>query len=271
MCVADMHTHSEWSHDSVCPIEEMCKAQIARGTRYLAVTDHCDGWFFSSRDVFTPVQRSYETVQTLKVKYAGPIELLAGVEISEGYWYPDFGPKAETLCDYDLIIGSVHCVEFEGKREPYSIVDFSKMDTNALHAYLDAYFNHIFTMLDRSDFDVLAHLTCPLRYIVGKFGRAVDMARYADTIEAILRAVIEQGKALEINTSSYGVMGEFMPSTDILRRYFEMGGRLITIGSDAHASENAAQYFDEAIDTLKAIGFTHIYYYKGRKAYPIEI
>ena len=267
----DLHTHSEHSHDSVCPIEDMCKAQIAKGTKYWAVTDHCDGWFFTEWNVFEPIRRSYDTVQALKPKYADQIELLSGVEISEGFWYPDFGSVAEKLCDYDFIIGSAHAVRFNGERTPYSMVDFSQLDSATVHAYLDTYFDEVQVMFDQSDFDVLAHLTCPLRYITGKYGHAVDMTRYADKMTAILRRTIDEGKALEVNTSCYGSMGVWMPTADIIRQYYELGGRLITVGSDAHVTEHAASYIPQALAMLKEIGFEHVYYYKGRKPYSVGI
>ena len=267
----DMHTHSESSHDSVCEIEDMCKAQIARGTKFMAVTDHCDGLFFKSRDVLTPIKTAYDTVQRLKEIYGDRIELLSGIELSEGFWYPDFGSVAEKLCDYDVIVGSVHCILFRDIDTAYAWVDFSKMDIDTVHAYLDMYFDVVQKMFDESDFDILAHLTCPLRYIVGKYGYQVDMTRYADKITAILQRTIDEGKALEVNTSCYGSMGVWMPTADIVRQYFEMGGRLLTVGSDAHVPENAAAYVPEALAMLKEIGFEHVYYFKGRKPYPIAI
>lgn len=269
--VVDMHTHSEYSHDSVCPVEEMCLAQLHRGTDIFAVTDHCDVFAFERYDIFEPIQKAWETVQRLKEAYRGRIQILSGVEIGEGFWFPELLKKVETLCPYDVIIGSVHCVRFGELTKAYSRIDFTEFSPEAVSAYLDAYFEDILSMIDMTDFDVLAHLTCPLRYITGKFGIAVDLTRFQERIHRILEKIIARGIALEVNTSAYGVMGEFMPGEDIVRQYYDMGGRLVTVGSDAHVAANAANYIPEAVEMLKSIGFRQIYYYQGRQPQGIPI
>ena len=85
--MVDLHTHSEFSHDSVCKIEDMCLAQIARGTKVMAVTDHCDGWFFTERDVFAPIRQSVETVKALDSLLAIPSE--AGAHEIEFVYRPN--------------------------------------------------------------------------------------------------------------------------------------------------------------------------------------
>ena len=83
--------------------------------------------------------------------------------------------------------------------------------------------------------------------------------------------IIKKGIALEVNTSAYEVLNDFMPSAEILKKYYAMGGYLITLGSDAHIAKDAAMHFDKAIQILKTIGFSHIFYYKNRKPMQITI
>lgn len=236
----DMHTHSENSHDSVCKIEEMCQAQIKRGTQIMAVTDHCDVYSYGDYDIYTPIKRAYETVAELNEKYKGQIQLLSGVEISEG--------------DYS-----------------YSRMDFSGIPVQTIYEYLDTYFDDMMVMLDTTDIDVLTHLTCPLRYITGKYGIAIDLGRFSEKITKILQRIIDEEIALEVNTSSYGVLNDFMPCREIIKQYKEMGGYLITIGSDAHVVENAAVNFEKAAEFLKEIGIKEICYYKKRKRYACSL
>ena len=80
--IADMHTHSESSHDSVCPIEDMCLAQMEKGTNVMAVTDHGDIYSYNDYDIYTPIKKASETVQMLNEKYKDKMLLLSGVEIS---------------------------------------------------------------------------------------------------------------------------------------------------------------------------------------------
>lgn len=269
--IADMHTHSENSHDSVCPIEDMYLSERQKGTAVMAVTDHCDSSFSDDYDIFTPIKTAYSTVEKLNEKYGDKTMILAGIEIGESIWYPDEYKKASALCDYDVVIGSVHILKYKELTEPYSKIDFSAIEKSEVEKYLEAYFNDVLTTVDSIDFDILPHLTCPLRYINGKYKRQIDLTAYSEKIEEILKRIIKKGIALEVNTSSFGTLNDFMPSTEILKKYYDMGGYLITLGSDAHIAENASADFEKAIDTLKSIGFRNIYYYKKRKAYQITI
>ena len=268
---ADMHTHSEASHDSECDIEEMYLAQRERGTDIMAVTDHFDTASFKDYDVFSPLKKAEKRVRELNQKYNTEYPLLFGIEISEGCWYPEIYQKAQELAEYDVILGSVHLVQYKDLTMAYSKIDFSTLTQEEAKQYVDAYFDDILTMLEFADFDILAHLTCPLRYINGKYHTGIDVSAYQDKIDQILKTIIRKGIALEVNTSSLEVLGDFMPDREILKRYYDMGGYLITLGSDAHVSANASAHFAEAIQVVKEIGFRHIYYYKQRKIYQITI
>ena len=249
--IADMHTHSEFSHDSVCKIEEMCLSQIEKGTKIFAVTDHCDIFLFNEFDIYAPIKNAYNIVQELNKKHGDTCTILSGVEISEGFWYPKAYEKIHDLLPYDVIIGSVHCVKYEGYEAPYSSIDFSTLNEKQLYEFLDCYFDDMLTMLKSTDFDILAHLTCPIRYITGKYKINVNISKFQDKISKILKTIIEKNIALEINTSAFNTLNDFMPSEKIIRQYYNMGGRLITLASDAHISENVSNHFDKAIKLIK--------------------
>ena len=271
MQIADMHTHSEYSHDSSCPIEEMRKAQVEKGTNIFAVSDHFDTYAYKDYDIFTPIQKSFETVAKINEREEGKTLLLAGIEISEAFWHPNLYEKIKKLCDYDVVLGSVHFVRFDKIPVPYSIFDFSSTNKETRDAFLCAYFDDMEKLIDFTDMDILTHLTCPIRYITGKFGFAISMEKYQEKIDRILEKIISRNIALEINTSTFSKMGSFMPDEKIAKRYFDLGGRLLTLGSDAHQSENASGYFNDALQMLKTIGFPNIYYYKKRKAFPLPL
>lgn len=266
--VADMHTHSEASHDSTCKIEAMAHSQQEKGTDLFAVTDHFDTDSYNAYDVFTPIRSAFDKVRALNSEKPS---VLTGIEISEGFWHPDICEKALNMLEYDVIIGSVHLVKYKELTYAYSQIDFSLLEKAEIVAYLDAYFDDVLTMLDTVDFDILAHLTCPLRYISGKYGVELDMSVYAEKIEKILQKIISRGIALEVNTSSLEAYGILMPDEDILKKYYAMGGYLITLGSDAHTEDRASADFSEGISLLKKIGFRNAFYYKGRRPYQITI
>ncbi len=269
--IADMHTHSEYSHDSVCKIEDMCLSQIEKGTTIFAVTDHCDVLLFNDFDIYTPIKNAYDNVKALNEKYGEQCKILAGVEVSEGFWFPKQLEKLYNLAPFDVIIGSVHCVKYKNLTEAYSRIDFTNFSEEILYDYLDCYFNDVKTMILETDFDILAHLTCPIRYIKGKYGHNIDLDRYGDKITDILKSIIEKDIALEVNTSVFNTLNDFMPSKKIINQYYDMGGRLITLGSDAHIAENASINFDKAIKAVKEIGFENICYFQNRKLNKINI
>ena len=118
-------------------------------------------------------------------------------------------------------------------------------------------------MAERTEINAASHLTCPLRYINGKYKRGLDVSLFAKEIDEILAVLTERGIALEVNTSGIGTpFNDFMPDYEIVKRYYKMGGRLITIGSDAHISKNIANGFNNAAEMLESIGFLCYYYYR---------
>ncbi len=270
--VADMHTHSNHSHDCCEKMADTRAAQERAGTSFAAVTDHSDIGFYKTRDVFDCIYNSSQEVLTLNSRNDSSCRLLMGVEIGEGSFFPDKLRQVEKLCDYDVIIGSMHSQIRKGELEAYSKSDFSKYSDDEIDAYLKNYFADIKKMLEIADFDILAHLTCPLRYITGRYGKMTHIENYNDDIDDILKSIIKKGIALELNTSSLSLaLGDFIPDANILKRYRELGGYLITLGSDAHVKEEASANFTAALKHLKALGFENIYYFKKRRPYQCKI
>lgn len=268
---ADMHTHSENSHDSCCKIEDMVKAQIKRGSVFFAVTDHFDTDLYGKRDIFTPIKNAAAECRRLNEIYGGECTALCGVELGEGFWNDDAYRRIIELESYDVVLGSIHQVRFEDMTEAYARIDFSPLPKERIYAYLDAYFDDLLTMLESTDLDVLCHLTCPLRYINGKYGLGIDISPFESKIENILKKTIEKGVSLEVNTSTADLLSDYMPPRSIIEKYYNMGGRMVTLGSDAHKAQNAAKAFEQAVRDLKQMGFEHIYYYKNRKPCKIKI
>ncbi len=266
MALYDMHTHSEHSHDSQCPIADMAASQMARGIAGFAVTDHCDIEYHEALPLATMISASFADATAMNEQLDG-IEILRGVEIGEGFWCLPVAEQIAALQPYDVVIGSVHAVRFDGYTVPFSTIDFGAMGAETAGQYFDAYLDDMMTMLERTSPDILAHLTCPLRYMNGKYGLGIDCRRYAEKIERILQTVVARGIALEVNTSCVGGgYDELMPEDWIIARYAALGGTLVTVGSDAHVADHAAHAFDRALRCLKENGFENVYYYRNRHA-----
>ena len=257
--IFDCHTHTYFSHDSECDPYDSIKAANENNLAGFAITDHCDIDFCESTDVETPIKLSVECAHKMGKR------LLSGVEIGEGIWHKEKADEIISGNNFDIVLGSVHVVRYKNYAMPYSQIDFSTFSKIEIKQFLNTYFNDMLEMVENTDFDVLSHLTCPLRYITGKYKIEVDLNNYACKIERILKEIIDRGIALEVNTSCLGTnYNVLMPDLPIIKRYKELGGYLLTLGSDAHKAERVAYGFEYALNELSKLGFQNIYYYKNR-------
>ena len=262
--ICDMHVHSNNSHDARSTLDEICASAIGKGVGIIAITDHLDVVYSDRQDVFSCVRSSYTDAVAAGEKYKGEVEVLAGIEIGDAMLFPNFSSECANALDYDVIIGSIHTAPFDEWTAPYSLIDLSLMDDAEINKLMCKYFDDLDEMVAKCDFDIFAHLTCPLRYINGKYHRGVDISTYSDRIEKLLLDIIKRDLAFEVNTSGFGTPVGFMPDKDIVKRYVELGGKKITLGSDAHIADNIAKGFDEAIAMLKELGICEIYSFKKR-------
>ena len=261
-----MHIHSQSSHDSVATVSQMANACIEKGVYAFAITDHCDIQYYKECGVAKLIEGSVGEATLEGKNFEGKVKILKGIELGEGIWEKRYTDEILAKFDYDVIISSVHAVRYDGYTEPYSTIDFSKMTENQIDEYLCTYFDDVMQMVSELDFDIMAHLTCPLRYIVGKYHMCVDITKYEAQIRKILDYVVKNSISMEINTSGIGgFYNALMPDEWIIKMFFEMGGRFITLGSDAHIPSGVANAFEQVISYLKSLGFEGYYYYKKRK------
>ena len=143
-------------------------------------------------------------------------------------------------------------------------MDFSDESVDYMKL-LGEYFDWELKLAQWAQFDTLAHLTYPLRYVVGKYGKSVDMSRFAEIIDEILLELIKNKKSLEINTAGLRQpIGVTSPDESIVKRYKELGGELITIGSDAHYAEHLGAGIDKGYELALKCGFDKVAIYQDR-------
>lgn len=270
--LADTHVHSRFSHDSESRIEDICRAAQEKNIGVVCITDHADVKPHSDLQEMAQIRQA--VYREIKETACEGVELLVGIELACGGFYPDqsiFDRAAQTLLtvgQYDCVIGSVHSVGATSTARN----DYAAMSETELVAYMDRYFDAALAMLEYGKPDVLAHLTYPLRYINGKFGRGLDWRLLEPKIRLILQTVIQKGIALEINTSCLGTeYDQLLPNEEILKLYLQMGGQLLTLGSDAHKPERLGKGFTQTIRRLKQIGIDKLYYVKNRQFVAYEI
>ena len=262
----DTHIHTKNSIDSKQTIDEVCLSAIEKGLSSVSICDHADMWFIEERNTYNMLNTCIEEVKTAREKYFGKLKILQGIELSEYLYDTSLSQQLLGLCDFDVILGSVHCLKRVQEDAGFSDTDMSNFSSEEIHTFIYDYFSDMIGMIDAFDFDILTHLTLPLRYLNGNYKKGADISPYSETIEVILQKIIQKNIALEINTSGIDARyGDFLPHKEIIKKYKSMGGELITIGSDAHAPERVGYAFDKAKKMLSDIGFTHYYYYEKRK------
>lgn len=259
--IQDYHTHTFTSYDGQQTPAQLVASRAAAGITHLAITDHAD--FVSDlpaaeqlafqTGTFGPRQRWYE-----EEKEKGfPLQLAMGVEIGEGSFCPKAAEAFIKAFPFDFVIGSMH--RSDGCKDP-SGLDFSSFDYIPM---LDRYFEDMTGFVKWGQFDILGHITYPFRYI-SKIGLEPPRSRYTDAIAAILRQVIASGKGIEINVSTLHSGHPSMPSPEIAALYKDLGGELITVGTDDHRG-NYANLPAKGLEILRNSGFSHFTAYRQRR------
>ena len=263
----DCHIHTMASHDSRQTPEGACEAALGAGLAGIAFTDHADPFFFDRERTLENIKRSVGWVRETDKRYGGKLRVFHGIEMGEPLICPEKTDMLFSLSDYDVVLGSVHTVYLEDVDDSYSRINFDAdhADEGKIHRFLDKYFSQMLDMAERGDFDILTHLSCPLRYLNGKYCRGVTLDRHADVIDRILGVILGRSISLEINTSGIdAAYGDFMPMRSIVERYYALGGRMVTLGSDAHSSDRVGHGLAAAAEMLADIGFDGIYHYENR-------
>ena len=241
---ADFHTHSEHSFDGNHSVNSLCEFAVNKGIRYLAITDHCeiDAKNFDF-DIFC--ENQYKDTNNAKARFKADLNVYNGIELGQAVYNIPLAEKVLQYHNYDFVLGSIHNLE---NMEDFYFLDYNNFDVMEL---LNRYFDTVIKLCKWGNFDSLAHLTYPLRYICGKYKINVDLADYSDKIDTILKLLIKKDKALE--------------------RFKEFGGKYVTIGSDSHYKEKLGNYIEQGLDTLKKCGFDCFTIFENRKPKLIEI
>ena len=255
----DSHTHSEHSPDAAHSVDFLCESAIANGVLGIAVTDHCDIDGFDPQKLRMNIKYSNFDAIRARETFAGRLYVSAGIELGQPYANIDLAREIVAANRFDFLLGTQHSVPNSG--------DFSFMNYNETndHDLLVRYYTSILQTIELGLMDSLAHLTYPFRYINGFAHKNVPISRFDEYIEVVLKSLVEHGKGLEINTSGLrqGV-GETLPPLKYVRWFRELGGEIITIGSDAHRAEHIGANIADGMAVAEEAGFRYFAFFKER-------
>lgn len=262
--LADCHLHSSFSGDSETPMEQMILRGIELGLTHMCFTEHNDfdypllpdqteNPFLLNTDSYL-----YDLIH-YREKYKDKIKILFGVELGlQPHLMRENAVYAKSY-DFDFIIGSSHVCN---RMDPYYPSFYEGRSEE--EAYRE-YFSSILENIKKfSNFDVYGHLDYVVRY-GPNMDKEYSYGKYKDLFDKILELLIDKGKGIELNTGGIKKgLRDLHPCIDVLRRYRELGGEIITIGSDAHEPVHMADAFDRACDVLKECGFQYYTIFENR-------
>ncbi len=255
----DYHLHTTFSMDSKMAMENACHEAVRRGLAEICFTEHVDcvpedegAGFFNPAAYMSEVDRCRDL-------FDGSLTVRAGIEFGEPH---RFGHELERLLDgypWDFVIGSLHWVGPELVMTP----DYFDGKTQE-QAYL-AYFEEMLALVSVANIDIVGHLDVPKRYAVDRYG-LFDSCQFAEPIRAVLRTCVERGIGIEINTGTMRRTGnDPSPSPEVIGWYRELGGEILTLGSDGHRPAHMAYAFDQAVEFATQAGFSHVTLFERRQ------
>lgn len=263
----DLHVHTDNSPDGNHSPMFICERAEFDGMRAIALTDHCEVDAYKTEHYNKRVQQAYFECSKAQSAFCGKVLVLRGIELGQPHYDKATAAAILGKREYDVVIGSVH--NLRGRADFYFTESFKPEE---VHALLTEYFDELLNMLEWGNFDVLAHLTYPLRYFYAKSGISVDLDAYKSQIDEILKRAAETDKALEINTAGLRQpIGKLSPEFETVKRFHELGGKYVTYGSDAHYAEDVGKGMAEAYDVMLAAGFAELTMFQQRTPLQMKI
>ena len=257
----DCHLHTEFSYDCRMPIKAICEISLAHGMKGICLTDHVEIHPKNKEHEHLPDYPAYKaSFEEAKASYGDRLEMSRGIELGLADDINEQNLAEIKKAEPDFIIGSVHYVDGQ---EIYT-GEFSSGKTRE-EAYL-YYLETVLRQVKTHDyFSVLGHLDMVLRDHSFE-NRSFDRAEFFLLVDDILKNLIESGRGIEVNSSGWGYgLGGPHPSARIIKRYKELGGTIITTGSDSHRFASVNKDIATATLLLKDLGFESVSYFHNLK------
>ncbi|MCI2105571.1 MAG: PHP domain-containing protein [Intestinimonas sp.] len=262
MYYSDYHTHTLLSPDSDTPLPLMAQTALDMGLSEICVTDHYDT-LEPMGDRSAPFEWAPAVAQIREnqAQFAGKLVIKLGLELGSGHLDRSVLVSAPDALDF--VLGSIHnrSEAAGGMDFFYDVPEDAYQTEKGCYTALDDYVSSLEALAPLPVYDVMAHLIYPLRYMQPKCP-AVTMDRYAGRIRDLLATVIRSGRGMELNTYRGRTLAEWAPW---LRMYRELGGEIVTVGSDAHRPNGMGQGIREAYELLTQCGFRYVCTYDRRK------
>jgi histidinol-phosphatase (PHP family) len=262
MYVMDYHHHTNHSFDSTASMVEVCKKAIENGIQEICFTEHFSVNPLAPTYGHIVFEKYLNEIRYCQKKFHSQLIIRAGIELCEPHLLKDQYDETLTPLDLDFILGSVHNLNNQKLR--------LALKEDHPTAY-ERYFKELYHMISTADIDIIAHFDLMKRYAYKEHGLYV-FHEYQEIIEQIVKKAIDRNIGMEINTSGLRTgLKQTFPSVEIIQLYKELGGEILTIGSDSHTVDDVGGNFSEAVSLAKDCGFNYIYTFEKRKPIAVKI
>lgn len=255
----DCHMHTKLSTDSTMNAEDACEAAIELGLKGIAFTDHLD-INFPEGEFLIDFNQYFSEIASVREKYQKKIKILNAVEVGIQPHVIVESMQVINNNPFDYVLASIHLLEgIDPYKKKYYI---GKTRHEAYELYLQ---NIYFMICNLESFDMVGHF----EYIIRNSSyvdRTLRYADHSDTFDAIMKELITQGRGFELNTATYrSEPSDAQYDFEVLKRYRQLGGELICLGSDAHTPEHIGMRFDYFAQMIRDAGFKYTVHFEKRK------
>lgn len=249
----DYHMHTHFSADSEASPREHIEMAIEKGLDEICFTDHRD-FEYPGMPFELDTETYFQELKGLQEEFKGRIIIKIGVEIGLDLNYEKEIQSFIDAHDYDYVIGSIHVIR---NTEFYDPAKFFENKTKE-EAHREFFLNTLECVQKFDCFNCLGHLDYICRY--GPYlDKHVDHHLYQDMIDDIFKVLIAKNKGIEVNTSGYRDLKDCgFPNFEQVQRYYDLGGRIITIGSDSHTSDRVGSHVEDVLKEYQRIGFLDV-------------
>ena len=270
--LVDFHIHSDNSKDAEHSVTLICERAIERGLRAIGITDHCECLQYDEMNYAVTCRQSAFETRKAKAVFNGQLVVSSGVELG----CPVRNLKAVNDVkknNFDFLVASCH--QIKRRKRSLSHFDYRKA-VNSPDLIFKRYLDDIIETVEWNGFDVLAHLTYPLRYFPAEKMIDFDPLMFKEEFVHIFKTLASNGKALEINTGggiyvTATLQGSTHPNLELLKMFRELGGEYIIVGSDAHFAYKVGNGIQGAMEMATAAGFKYVTIYQNGTPLPVTI
>ena len=249
----DYHMHTHFSADSEASPREHILTAIQKGLKEICFTDHRD-FHYPECPFELDVDKYFKELKILQEEFKNQIVIKIGLEMGLDTDYVEEINEFVNSHDYDYVIGSIHVIHQTEFYDPARFFDGKTKE----QAHREFFLTTLECVQTFDCFNCLGHLDYICRY--GPYvDKHVEHQIHQDIIDKIFETLIQKGKGIEVNTSGYRdlkICG--FPNFEQVQRYYDMGGRIITVGTDSHTSDRVGEHVEEVIQEYQDIGFDDV-------------